>query len=126
MVELTNCHDCGVEPGERHKDGCDTALCVSTGFQHLQCEGEIHVHNGREYGEHEGDCAPSIWRGIWPGVIECREFNLWSRHIPGEAPYWQNCSREDEGAMEDLNELHRLAAMGELTWSREGERWVKP
>jgi hypothetical protein len=122
----TSCNDCGVEPGERHKDGCDIARCASTGFQHLQCEGELHNFNGRVYGEHEGECVPGVWRGDYPGDLECREWHLWTRHIPESEPYWQPCSKDDDGATEDLNTLYLWAADGRIIWNREEERWIMP
>ena len=32
-----NCHDCGVKPGNMHKEGCDSPICSICGVQLLQC-----------------------------------------------------------------------------------------
>jgi hypothetical protein len=53
------CHDCGVMPGEKHIEGCDTARCLTCGGQRLVC-----------------DCVTGygdVWDGMWPGTRECYE-----------------------------------------------------
>lgn len=45
MLSYAKCHDCHVEQGEPHVDGCDEARCLVTGKQRLTCYGE-------ENGEH--------------------------------------------------------------------------
>lgn len=37
-TNLKACHDCGVDPGQAHEDGCDTARCLVTGGQRLMCD----------------------------------------------------------------------------------------
>jgi len=108
------CNHCGAEPGERHRKWDDIARCRSTGWQLIQCEGELHEYNGREYGEHEGPCGPDIWDGYWPGTKVCRELG------------WFTAPDSIWGEMEDLNRLAAACARGELVWSREVEEWVKP
>ena len=125
-AQAQRCRDCQVEPGQRHQKGCDVALCAATGHQWIQCEGQRHEFDDNIYGEHEERCQPTIWTGKWPGIVECREWNLWSRHVEGESPYWQKCVSTDEGAGEDLNTLASLGAQGLVVWSIEHERWVKP
>ena len=53
------CQDCGVEPGQPHSPGCDTARCLVCGGQRLTCccEGG------------DGD----VWDGMWPGTKTCHE-----------------------------------------------------
>lgn len=89
-----NCYDCGMAPGEQHEYGCDWARCVTTGGQWIQCEGELHEYNGREYSEHEGPCAPTTHTGYFPGVLECREYGLYTS------------SDSFCGKTEDLNTLY--------------------
>lgn len=49
-----SCRDCGVEPGRKHRQGCDTARCLKCGGQRLSC-------NCKDSGE-------DVWTGIWPGT----------------------------------------------------------
>lgn len=125
MSEITNCPDCAVEPGVRHQDGCDVARCTATGEQHLGCPGELHAHDGREYGEHEGRCQPEIWGGRWPGELECEEFGLFvTKESVIGPPWFIKCGPDHPDRRADLNELSRMACTGELEWN--GERWIKP
>jgi len=55
---LRNCHDCGVKPGQIHKDGCDVERCSVCGGQRLGDECKGH------------DKAFARWTGIWPGEAE--------------------------------------------------------
>lgn len=56
------CHDCGVDIGMAHKDGCDIAVCHNTGIQMLQCTC--------------GDCPDDLWTGFWPGVLTAHKMGL--------------------------------------------------
>lgn len=58
LCELKPCHDCGVEPFQMHKDGCDVERCSVCGGQRLSCSCKGH------------DKAFARWTGIWPGVAE--------------------------------------------------------
>jgi hypothetical protein len=114
MTEEKNrpCNQCGAEPGERHRDWDDIARCRSTGYQLIQCEGELHEYNGVEYGQHEGPCGPDIWDGEYPGVKQCRELG------------WYTTTRDyftgEERITEDLNRLYGSFAK----WDREAERFI--
>lgn len=54
------CPDCGVMPGERHREGCDVARCVGCGQQALQCDRHL-------------DRPMQTWTGRWPGSEEIEE-----------------------------------------------------
>jgi hypothetical protein len=61
-----NCPDCGVKPGERHKNNCDVQRCSCCGGQRLSC-----------------DCPPgdndkdfSRWTGWWPGEMEAQALGI--------------------------------------------------
>ncbi len=119
-VELTACHDCAVLPGYEHADGCDVARCPECGMQRLQCE------------EHEDSTLPAIWTGIWPGVIECVEYDLWNKWVDKDGNklefsdfdtpgHWQETTAEDPDREPDLNRLHTLP----LKWSKRLQRFVK-
>lgn len=90
------CHDCAVEPGQPHADGCDVAQCLWTGGQRLACDGEIHaeaIRKLREHGEtstadqlayHHSitpeeeahDCGHDVWTGEWPGRADADRLGL--------------------------------------------------
>lgn len=58
MNELKDCHNCGVKPGEVHKENCDVERCSVCGDQRLGCGCEGH------------DSRFARWTGIWPGFAE--------------------------------------------------------
>jgi hypothetical protein len=92
----TLCGDCGVASSERHEEGCDVARCTACGYQRIGC-----------------DCKggqPTVWKGEWPGDLECREYG-WLR----------DDDRDPRGFTEDLN---RLAVMTwQMRWDSTEERW---
>ena len=62
--EPTNCHDCGVAPGQIHKDNCDTERCSVCGGQRLVCDCKGH------------DKKFSRWMGWFPGVLEAKAIGM--------------------------------------------------
>jgi hypothetical protein len=148
---LVDCTDCGAKPGTPHQVGCDTELCVLCGQQAL-----FHVTYDEEDGLPEGPAVcpetgevipdePGIWTGVWPGVLECREFGWYARWtsyvdwIDGEIVVTEHptdrvpvpnsgesipCEASHPHAHEDLNRLALAAATGEVVWSRDLQRFV--
>lgn len=101
------CYDCGVQPGELHKRGCDIEQCPDCGNQFISCDCEGHITMPR---------LP--WEGDFPGTLACREFGWYAKKLPGEKG-WQQCDGSDPQAREDLN---RLA--DEAIWSKEQGRYI--
>jgi len=85
---MKNCHDCGVKPGELHKEGCDSPHCTVCGIQLLQCghypEGNS-IHSGVENQEIK----------LIAEVLGL--YTKWGLHC------WTECSENDERARYDLN-----------------------
>lgn len=105
---------CGAMPGEQHSDlGCDIARCASSGIQWIQCEGELHIYNGRHYGQHEGPCVSDIWTGWYPGMLEAVERG-WFVYF---GPPWIPCDPTHPGATPDLNRVG-----SELRWNPATQR----
>ncbi len=107
-TEITDCHDCGADPGRQHIGGCDVARCAYTGKQYISCCDVVILEDGsydfRMPTDHE--CHPDVWTGEWPGVGDCRRLG------------WYTDPDSIWGYMEDLN---RLATAGR--WNRELQQW---
>jgi hypothetical protein len=135
--ELHDCGGCGVKPGEFHADGCDVECCARCGRQQVidNCVYELNgismlfmesthpeIYTGGPTAvmfevydaeiEKIGGRLP--WTGLWPGVVECREYDFWC-----VGPPWVSCSKDTPEATEDLNRLYR-----ETRWDREKRRHV--
>jgi hypothetical protein len=107
------CHDCGAEPGQLHRRGCDVEPCPYCGGQALFCPCD-----GIGVG-HAPDDDRLPWTGEWPGTAECRAFGWYCRW--GQAGRgWVRCGPGDPGATEDLNRLRK-----EARWDRGQKRWLR-
>jgi hypothetical protein len=123
-VSNNTCSDCDVNPGERHLEGCDVALCKKCGHQLLSCD---HIDDSIE--------LDTIWTGEWPGKLECRELGWYARWTivtecsrdgrPDSGPE-RRCNADDLDAHLDLNRLGFAGHTGELVWNKQLERWVRP
>ena len=102
------CGDCGVKPDEQHLRHCDVARCKLCGWQNISCP---CVDLERDM---------TVWTGIWPGTIECIEYDLFSYW----GPPWIECGKDHPGAGPDYNALGRLHAAGEFDWDSERERLI--
>ena len=134
---LAMCHDCLVEPGQRHMPGCDVEQCPSCGRQLISCD---CLADPEKASWIEKNLLP--WTGRWPGKEEAAELGFWSKWVPnerfeadvkrvglkealaglgGEPPgRWVVSGKEDPEAGPDLNRLHQ-----EAVWDRERKRFVK-
>jgi hypothetical protein len=101
------CPECGVDAGRVHRSGCDIEQCPYCGGQLISCLCRRKPPLD--------DRMP--WSGLWPGVLECREFGWYARLVPGSG--WVSCDAAEPGATEDLNRLHV-----EATWDRWQKRFV--
>ncbi len=84
-------------------------------MQLIQCEGEVHVHDGREYGEHTGPCGSSLWTGWTVGEMEAIERGWFSVF----SPPWTRCGADTPDAVPDLNRVFI-----ELRWDAATQRMV--
>ncbi len=133
---MTDCPDCGVPEGRKHRLGCDVEVCARCGSQAFACQcvylvneidpktleqdhpeiyangptPEMYTRWDKEWGH-----RPVIWTGERPGAAECREYGWFAKMT---ANGWQSCAPTDEGAVEDLNRLNREASWDPLTQQR--------
>src|SRR5580765_2865153 len=123
-VGLRKCGDCAALPGYEHSFGCDVARCPLCGVQRLQCD------------EHARSKSPAIWNGVWPGEVECVEYNLWTKWVDSYGNvipfgdwetrgHWQQTTVDDPDRSPGLNELMQMVMSGQLIWSRRLQRFVK-
>jgi hypothetical protein len=96
---LVNCYDCGVAPGQIHRDGCDIEICSVCGGQYLMCGHKNH------------DPAFARWTGFWPGEVEAEKLGLdlnefWNKSydqaffvkpIVGPDELCEECRRKEAG-----------------------------
>lgn len=101
-----NCPECGAAPGELHKPRCDVEQCPECGRQKLSCGCKTH--------------RPRLaWKGVWPGVSECRAFGWFAKLIQGSG--WKSCKESEKGATEDIGRLY-----AEATWNPDLQQFQLP
>lgn len=105
-MQTDTCPDCGVNPDEFHKEGCDVERCRQCGRQFLFCSHEEKYENRLK------------WTGNWPGTEECEEFGWYCKFLPDEG--YVQCTKEEKGSMPDLNRLQCQAI-----WSKGLGRFIK-
>lgn len=66
MNKLKNCPDCGVEPSQPHRDGCDIERCSVCGDQRLSCG--CFGYDFDKCDNH--DPLFAHWTGVYPGKLE--------------------------------------------------------
>jgi len=64
LTDLMSCGDCGVQPGQVHKEGCDIEMCSVCGGQRRMCCCDGH------------DKAFAHWTGFWPGTPEAEMLGI--------------------------------------------------
>lgn len=107
MIEseaLYTCYGCGVEPGQKHEDGCDHEPCKGCGWQAICCDCD-------PYTEH------TTWTGRTHGFAECEEFEVFTSAADRARIGW---------GPHDLNTLAVMHHRGELAWCSQRERLVRP
>lgn len=141
-LEPRSCYDCGVEPGTVHEAGCDIARCMWTGQQAIQCSDGLVAEAARalkatgvdenneiadallyHYGvDIDHDCGDDTWTGIWPGIVEAREYGFWCYFGPDHGQRgWHQVDADHPWATEDLNKV-----VSYCRWDRTARKWVLP
>lgn len=115
---LRPCIGCGAAPDSDHNPGCGQAVCAATGEQYIACPGELHEFDGREYGEHEGRCAPVRYRGQSPTEEAARERGWYCRFVPNRGFF--PVAATDVDARLDLNRV-----VAELRWDPTSQRFTE-
>ena len=100
MKALSQCHDCGVAPGEVHKSGCDVERCSICGGQTLVCRGCPDAEGNTKH-----DPAFARWTGIWPGWAEAMALGMYSKFSPETG--WVKTTKDDPEGHPDLNSLDK-------------------
>lgn len=99
--QFGNCPKCGVAPGQFHTNDCTFERCACCGQQFF-CDGvEERI----------------AWAGEYSGLAECREYGIYCREVEGKGIML--CSKDDPGAVEDLNTLSVLSK-----WNRKLKKYV--
>jgi hypothetical protein len=95
-IQKSNCHDCGVNPEEKHIEGCDVERCTTCKGQALSCD---------------CDSPRETWTGIAyeKEMLYCEENNLWVKWNNG----WVKCNKDDDGATHDLNTAVKIIMSNE-------------
>ncbi len=64
-IDIRDCPNCMVKPGQAHMGGCDIERCSVCGGQRLACCGST-----------QHDPAFARWTGFWPGELESRALGM--------------------------------------------------
>jgi len=134
---LEQCPTCRVPIGENHDPGCSVERCPFCGRQMIQdncCYEYFGIavvmmevthpdiyKNGltdEMVEKWEEFVSPHLlpWTGIWPGVLECREYHLWCRRTEDG---WVPCVSDHPDAIEDLNTLAQVSR-----WDKDEKKYV--
>jgi hypothetical protein len=114
--DLCQCPDCGANPGENHKPGCDVERCPHCGNQAILC---LYSENDVTIASCDGKIVPDEellkWSGRWFGYEDCEEYNFWCKWNNG----WVPCEKGEIGSQLDMNRL-----LKECDWDRDAKRFV--
>ncbi len=105
-MEKKPCQNCGVMPGENHRDACDLEQCSECGKPTTYCECDLQV---------EKEILP--WDGDYPGATDAGNLGFWC-HLTNHG--WARCDKDHPDAMPDINRL-----CVDAVWDKQKKKFVK-
>ena len=99
------CGDCGVHPGDLHRQGCDIYRCKVCGLQGWVCHHRDNL---------------TRWTGLYPGTMEEREYDLLDLNMVATFQSMGNLIWDSDDEV-----LKRNPAVSDADWSQAKADYIK-